>query len=93
MCILKCTVYCAVNRRGGREDTISKNNKPANWTSLYSEIYSTVYSTVYRTGKVMLYSAVYSTVNSKLYTIQFSNNLQGTKGSVFQRLGQPSKPL
>ena len=26
----------------GREDSISKNDKPANWTSLYREIYSTV---------------------------------------------------
>ena len=41
----------------------------------------------------MLYIAVYSTVNSKLYTIQFSNNLQGMKGNVFKRLGQLSKFL
>ena len=93
MCILQCTVNCSVHCRGGREDSIFQNNKPVNWTSLYSEIYSTVYSTVYRTGKVMLYSAIYSTVNSKLYTIQFSNTLQDMKKSIFQRLGQLSKTL
>ena len=63
MCMLQYTVYCGVHCEGGREDSISKNNKPANQTYLYGEIYSTVYNTVYGTVKVMLYSAVYSTVN------------------------------
>ena len=93
MCTLKCTVYVQyIVEEAGKIVFLKIISKNIRFLCIVRFTVA-VYSTVCCTGKLMLYSSVYSTVNIKVYTIQFSNNLHGMKGRVFERLGQLSKPL